>query len=73
MKLLLMPKEPTWWVWLITVLLLAVGLAGYPAFILAAIALSTMHSAFFLWRERSWAPYPVQIRVAYTACLVVFS
>ena len=34
-----MPKEPTWWVWLITALLLAIGLAGWPGFFLAAMAL----------------------------------
>ena len=31
MKLAIMPKEPAWWVWLVTVALLAAGPAGIPA------------------------------------------
>ena len=71
MKLFLMPKEPTWWVWLITVVLLAVGLAGHPAGFIAATALSAMQSVFFLMKHRSLAPHAVQIRVAYTALLLL--
>jgi hypothetical protein len=72
MKLYLMPRETTWWVWLVTVLLLAAGLAGHPAGIAAAIGLSVAQSAFFLWKHRSFAPYSVQIRVAYTAFLIAY-
>jgi hypothetical protein len=38
MKLALKPKEPTWWVWLLTVALLVAGLAGWTSSFLAAIA-----------------------------------
>jgi hypothetical protein len=71
MKLLLMPKEPTWWVWLVTATLLVFGLAGWPAGFVAAIALSATQSAWFGWKHRGPRPYPVQIRVAYTGLLVL--
>jgi hypothetical protein len=71
MKVLLMPKEPTWWVWLVTVLLLAIGLAGHTAGFLAAIALSAAQSGWFLRKHRGLKPYPVQIRVAYTGLLLL--
>jgi hypothetical protein len=71
MKLLLMPKEPTWWVWLVTALLLACGLAWHPAGFVAAIALSAAQSAWFAWKLRDLWAYPVQIRVAYTGLLLL--
>jgi membrane protein implicated in regulation of membrane protease activity len=66
-----MPKEPSWWVWLATATLLAVGLAGHTAAFVAAIGLSGVQSFVFLARHRSWVPYPMQIRVAYTLLLVM--
>ena len=66
-----MPQYPTWWVWLVTVSLLAVGIALHPAGFLAAILLSILQSLYFLWRLRSFGHYAVQIRLAYTALLLV--
>jgi len=40
MKRAIMPKEPTWWVWLVLVATLAAGLAAHVAGFIAAIALS---------------------------------
>jgi hypothetical protein len=72
MKLLLMPKEPTWWIWLATVALLALGLAGYALGFIAAIAVSVAQAVWFLAKHGSMKPYPVQIRVAYAACLLAY-
>jgi hypothetical protein len=71
MKFALMPKEPTWWVWLVTVALLATGLAGIPAGIIAAITLSLVQTVFF-WRK-TWdvRAMSVQLRLAYTMLLFV--
>ena len=66
-----MPKEPTWWAWLVTALSLAVGLAGFPAFLLAAIAVSVGQCVFFLHKQRALISYPVQIRLAYTTLLSI--
>jgi hypothetical protein len=71
MKLFLMPKEPTWWTWLMSAVLLAVGLTGWPVFFLAAIALSLGQCVFFLRTHRAFMPYTVQIRLAYTTLLAV--
>jgi len=71
MKLFLMPKKPTWWLWLATALLLAIGLADQPVFLVAAIVLSAAQSVFFMQEYRSLAPYSVQIRIALTVFLVI--
>lgn len=71
MKLLLMPKVASWWVWLVTASLLAIGLAWQAGCFLAAIALSAGQAIWFWWKLRSPAPYAVQIRIAFTALLVL--
>jgi hypothetical protein len=71
MKLMLMPSEGTWWTWLITALCLACGLAGYPAGFTGAIVISVAQTLWFLQRHRALAAFPVQIRIAYTALLLV--
>lgn len=71
MKLVLMPKEPTWWAWLITGIMLASGLAGGALAFVAAILLSVAQTGHFLARDRSWTSWPVQIVLGYTAPLLV--
>jgi hypothetical protein len=71
MKLFLMPHAPSWWAWAATASLLASGVVGQPDAFLAATALSAAQTVFFAVRERDFAAYPVQIRVAYTALLAV--
>ena len=64
-------KGPVWWYWLVTVGLLAVGLAGYfPAFY-AAIALCVVQVGHFRQRSGSWVSFPVQVRVAYLGLLLL--
>lgn len=60
-----------WWVWIVTAVLLAVGIAGWPAAFIAAIGLSVAQTVFFIVREWSLTTYAVQIRLAYTALLLV--
>ena len=72
MKLILMPKQLTWWIWLVIALLLIAGLTGWPAGLAAAIVLSTVHTVFFAVEYRSLTAFPVQIRLGYTLCLLVF-
>lgn len=73
MKLLVMPREITWWIWLVTVLLLAAGLAGISAGFAAAILLSAAQTTFFALKHRSLASFPVQVRLAYTLCLLLYA
>ncbi len=66
-----MPQHASWWIWLTTACLLVVGLAGFPFGFVAAIAISILHSFFYLIREHSLSAFPVQLRIAYTVLLVV--
>jgi hypothetical protein len=69
-KLLVLHHEPSWWVWLVTALLLAVGLAGEPAGFAAAIAVSLLQTGYhFVRAQQAWKPFPVQIRLGYTVLL----
>lgn len=71
MRFALMPRTPVWWTWLVTVVLLATGLAGFTAGFLAAIAVSAAQTAFF-WRKTGRVrAISVQIRLSYTLLLLV--
>ena len=72
MKRALLYKEPTWWVWLLLFLLLAVGCAGYSAGLIAAIVLSLGQTLFFWWRAAGLSAINVQIRLGYTLLLAIF-
>ncbi|WP_170157356.1 hypothetical protein [Roseimicrobium gellanilyticum] len=63
-------KEPIWWAWLATVILIGIGLAGYEAGFHAAISLSALQIGWLATVERSLWTLPVQIRIAYTLFLV---
>jgi hypothetical protein len=69
--LLLLPKEPIWWMWLMIACALAMGLAGYSVAFLVATSLSAAQALYFLVRDRSFRPMAVQIRVAYTVLLAI--
>jgi hypothetical protein len=71
MKLAVMPKEPTWWVWLVTVVLLALGLAGLTAGFIAAIALTFLQVLFFWKQLGRVSAIGVQIRLGYILLLLV--
>jgi len=71
MKLALMPKQLTWWLWLVTLATMATGLAGYPAAFLAATALTFAHTLLFWRRSRDFRAISVQIRFAYALLLAV--
>ena len=71
MKLALMPQEPTWWAWLVTIALLAAGLAGFPAGFVGAIVL-LFAQTLFLWRKsRDIRAINVQIRLSYGLLLAL--
>jgi hypothetical protein len=66
-RTMLMPKEPTWWIWLGTAQLLSLGLAGVDHAFLTAILLSVAQIAYFLLKHRSPSVFRAQIRVPFTA------
>lgn len=64
-------REISWWYWAVTSVLLIAGLAGrFEAFQLAA-GLSAFQIFHFRRREGSYAAFPVQVRIAYTAVLLL--
>ena len=71
MKLTVSPEEPSWWIWLATMAALMCGLAGSEAGFIAAIALTVVQAAFVWTKHRRVAAYPVQVRLAFAALLLV--
>lgn len=63
--------EISWWYWAVTTVLLIVGLfGGFEAFYLAT-ALSALQVIHFRIREGSFGAFAVQVRLAYTALLLI--
>ena len=71
MKLMIMTKEITWWVWALIAGLLALGVLGFSAGFIAAIVLSIAQTVIFIFKARSLRNFPVQIRIAYSLLLIV--
>ena len=71
MKLALMPQEPAWWIWLVTVALLVTGLAGFTTGFVAAIAVSLAQALWYRHKAGRIRAISVQIRLAYTLLLLV--
>lgn len=69
---MLMYREVSWWYWAVTTVLLFYGLAGNPEGFRLAIILSAIQVAHFRLREQAFSAFPVQVRVAYTAMLILF-
>jgi hypothetical protein len=66
-----LPRQSDWWYWAVTALLLIVGLAGrFEAFYLAAVV-SAVQVVHFRLREGAFAAFPVQVRVVFTATLLL--
>lgn len=64
-------REISWWYWTVTTALLFVGLAGrFEAFHLAT-ALSAIQIIHFRLRRGSFGAFPVQVRLVYTALLML--
>jgi hypothetical protein len=60
-----------WWYWLATVVLLTAGLAGHPEALIGAIGLTALQILYFAVRAGSVTSFPVQIRAAYQALLIL--
>lgn len=60
-----------WWYWAITDVLLIAGVAGMPYGIEAAIVFNIIQVIHFYVRTPSVSAFPVQVRLAYLALLIV--
>jgi hypothetical protein len=56
--LFIMPRDWTWWVWVVMACLLLIGLRGMPDAFLAALLLSIAQSVLFFARERAFKAFP---------------
>ena len=64
-------KDPSWWHWVATVPLLSLHLSGVSWALGMAAVLCLAATGYFLSHTRSVKPYPVQIRIAYLAWMLV--
>lgn len=60
-----------WWYWAITDVLLIAGVAGMPYGVEVAIAFNILQVIHFYIRTPSVSAFPVQVRLAYLALLIV--
>jgi hypothetical protein len=70
-RLFLVPRNLSWWIWLATALSLAAGLGGYPLGFRAAVLISVVQAVVYDFKEVSGFTFPVQVRFAYTALLIL--
>ena len=68
--MLLLYREISWWYWVAT-LLLVVGLTGWSDSFYLAAALGAVQVIHFRLREGTMTAFPVQVRLAVTAILVL--
>lgn len=64
-------RDPSWWFWAVSALLLIAGLAGWTSGFALAAALSLFQIVWFVWREQSFGVFAVQVRLAYAAILFI--
>jgi len=64
-------REISWWYWAVTSVLLIIGLTGRFEAITLATALSAIQIVHFRLIEGSFGAFPVQVRLAYTAMLLL--
>lgn len=64
-------KDIGWWYWLVTAILLTVGIAGYAEGFILAIGLTIFQLLHFVIREGSVSSFPVQVRFWYLMLLLV--
>lgn len=71
MRTMLMYRKLSWWYWLVTVVFLTMGVAGWFAGFYFAIALSAVQVAHFSIREGAITAFPVQVRIAFLIWMIV--
>ena len=71
MKLMLLPKDLSWWLWTILAVLLFAGLAGYAAGFIAAVLLSAIQTWHYYRKLRLCSHYAVQTPLAYALLMLV--
>lgn len=68
---MLMYRKLSWWYWLVTVVFLTAGVAGWFTGFYLAIFLSAVQVVHFGIRESSITAFPVQVRIAFLILMIV--
>jgi len=63
-------REMSWWYWLVTGVLLAAALWGWPLGFAPAIGLTAAQTLHYLAWEGSAKAFPVQVRIGYLAWML---
>lgn len=65
-------KDIDWWYWLVTAVLLSVGLiAGEASAFYAAMGLTAVQGVHFYLRDPRLSAFPVQVRIGYLGLLIL--
>ena len=64
-------KDTGWWYWLVTAVLLTIGVAGDSLGFILAIGLTVFQLAHYIIREKGIKSFPVQVRFWYLILLSV--
>ncbi len=64
-------KDIGWWYWLVTAILLTVGISGNSLGFILAISLTSFQLIHYIFREKSIKAFPVQVRFWYLMLLFV--
>lgn len=64
-------KDIGWWYWLMTAPLLTIGVLGNELGFLLAIGLTVFQLIHYVFREKSIAAFPVQVRFWYLLLLLI--
>ena len=64
-------KNIGWWYWLISAILIACGLFGWRDAFLLVVLLNVINVFHYIYRERSFTSFPVQVRIGFLFLLLV--
>ncbi|HIG79412.1 MAG TPA: hypothetical protein EYQ47_05375 [Cycloclasticus sp.] len=64
-------KDIGWWYWLVTAILLTVGISGNSLGFILAISLTSFQLIHYIFREKNIKAFPVQVRFWYLMLLFV--
>ena len=71
MELKLNVKSPEWWMWTVTLALLALGLLRMNWAFNLAILVSVLQVAYFIRKTGSWMDFATQVRWSYLVLILV--
>jgi len=65
----ILSNDWTWWAWMLTAVLLTIGLCGYANAFIAATVMTFFQAVVMLVREKRASAFPVQLRIGYLMLL----